>query len=376
MMSLFKHKIILLVFMLSVFNTYATIHFVFPKDSTTQKKDSLKPSRFKAFGIPVFFYLPETKFGGGAAGITTFRFKKDSSIARPSTVQFVFALTQLKQQLIYLSYQLWMKNDTYNVFGELGYYKYNYFFWGIGNKQSSDLKELYGVTYPRLKLNALKRFAPFTYGGLKYNYDGYQVTSVDTNGILKNGNIIGSKGGTVSSLGIVAKYDNRDNLFSPTRGYFAELYWQIDDKLIGSSFNNTRIGLDASTYITTKFKHTIAFNLYTVFGNGSIPFNQMALLGGAKKMRGYYEGRYRDNNLMLFQTEYRAPLFWRLGAVAFIGVGDVFDTFKNIEIPNFKLAYGTGIRVLIDKKQKINARLDVGWAEPKPNFYLTLTEAF
>ncbi len=340
------------------------------------KKDTTKNKRYKVIAIPLFFYVPETKFGGGAAGLVTFRFKKDSITTRPSSVQFGVAFTQLKQTLIYLPFQLWLKNEAFNIFGEVGYYKYNFFFWGIGNKQAYNLQELYDVVFPRIKLNALKRIAPYTYAGVKYNFDDFRVTRVDSAGLLSKGDIVGSNGGMVSSLGLVFKYDSRDNLFYPTKGYFVELSFQVDNKVIGSSFNNSRLFFDAATYFTTKFKHTLAVNAYSIVGDGVIPFNQMALLGGTKKMRGFYEGRYRDKNLLMFQTEYRAPLFWRMGAVAFISVGDVSDKISNFKINEFKLAYGGGLRVLLDKKQKINVRLDVGWADPKPNFYLTVIEAF
>jgi len=197
------------------------------------KKDSLSIKRYKIIGLPLFFYVPETKFGGGGAGIITWRFKKDSSTVRPSSVQFGVAFTQLKQTLIYLPFNLWLKNDAYNVFGEIGYYKYNFFFWGVGNKQAYNLQELYDVKFPRLKINALRRIAPYTYAGVKYNFDDFQVTRVDSLGLLAKGEIAGSKGGRVSSLGLVVKYDSRDNLFYPTKGYLAELSYQIDDKKLG-----------------------------------------------------------------------------------------------------------------------------------------------
>lgn len=346
------------------------------------KKDSTKKNkRYKILGLPLFFYVPETKFGGGAAGLVTFHFKKDSLITRPSSVQFGLAYTQLKQTLVYLPYNLWMKNEKYNLFGEIGYYRYNFFFWGVGNKQAFSNRELYDVVFPRIKLNVLQRVVKNTYTGLKFNYDDFRVTRVDSGGILDAGTVIGAKGNVVSSLGWVIKHDSRDNLFNASKGYFAELSLQLDNKAWGSSYNNTRVIFDGATYFTTKFKNpkfnqTLALNAYAVYGDGPIPFNQMAMLGGTRKMRGFYEGRYRDNNLLMLQAEYRAPLFWRIGAVAFATVGDVANRFDNFKINEFKVAYGGGLRVMIDKKQKINVRLDMGWADPKPNFYLTVTEAF
>lgn len=342
----------------------------------TTKLDSIPKKRYKLLGVPLFFYVPETKFGGGAAGIVTYNLKKDAPNARASSVQFGVAFTQLKQTLIYLPFNLWFTQNKYNVYGEVGYYKYNFFFWGVGNKQESNLKERYDVNFPRVKLNVLREVKPNLFVGLRYNFDDFRITGVQENGLLAGNTIIGNKGGIVSSLGAVVKLDSRDNLFYPTKGNYLELAYQVDDKRIGSSFNNTRLFLDYSGYQTFKKRHTLAYNMYAVKGNGTIPFNQLALLGGTKKMRGFYEGRYRDKNLILVQGEYRVVVYKRFGAVAFMSVGDVSDEVKNFKINSFKVAYGTGLRYVLDKKQRINVRLDYGWAEPKPNFYLTVTEAF
>lgn len=51
------------------------------------------------------------------------------------------------------------------------------------------------------------------------------------------------------------------------------------------------------------------------------PFNALSLLGGSRRLRGYYEGRYRDQNSALVQAELRVDVFKRLGAVVFGGVG-------------------------------------------------------
>jgi Omp85 superfamily domain len=379
-MNLFPTKIIILFYFLFLISTksFASHSPLFPEDAAalTKKDSTKKAKRYKILGLPLFFYVPETKFGGGAAGLVTFHFKKDSLNTRPSSVQFGLAYTQLKQTLVYLPFNLWMKNEKYNVFGEIGYYRYNFFFWGVGNKQAFRNQELYDVVFPRIKFNALQRIYKNTYTGIKYNFDDFKVTRVDSFGILDAGEVVGARGGVVSSIGAVLKHDSRDNLFNASKGYFAELSFQVDNKAWGSSFNNTRVIFDGATYFTTKFKHTIALNTYAVYGVGDIPFNQMAMLGGTRKMRGFYEGRYRDNNLVMLQAEYRAPLFWRLGAVAFVTAADVANKVSDFKVADFKLAVGGGLRVMIDKKQKINVRLDVGWADPKPNFYLTVTEAF
>ena len=343
---------------------------------SVQQDTTFESKNFKIIGLPLIFYGPETKFGGGGAGMITFQMTKDSIPSRPSSVQFGFAYTQLRQVLIYLPFNLWAKNDHYNFFGELGYYRYNYFFWGVGNDQPEENREIYDVVFPRIRMNLLQSIFKNTFTGLKYNFDDFRITRVEEGKLLESGSVTGGLGGIVSSVGWVLKHDSRDNLFSASKGYFAEFSFQMDQKIWGSSFNNSRLILDASTYFTNSFNHTLALNAYLVYGRGTIPFNQMAMLGGGKKMRGYYEGRYRDNNLVMLQSEYRMPLFWRIGVVGFFTLGDVAPAFNQFKINEPKVAYGGGLRWMIDQKQKINLRLDVGWAERKANFYLTVSEAF
>jgi len=113
--------------------------------------------------------------------------------------------------------------------------------------------------------------------------------------------------------------------------------------------------------------------------SGDPPFQSLSLLGDSGKqnlMRGYYRGRYRDKNIIVFQTEYRIPLWWRFGAVAFIGVGNVASAFDMFKIKTVKYSYGAGLRFQLDDKEKINLRIDIGFGKETSGFYFTIGEAF
>ena len=344
--------------------------------ATPSPSDSLKVKKNSVFGFPVIFYSPETRLGYGAAGIWAFHFKKDSLGSRPSRIQLGFAYTQNKQVLFYLPFQLYFKNAFYSVYGELGYYRYFYNFYGIGNNQSTNFKETYGVTYPRIRINALRKIKPHVYAGLRYWYDNFAINSLDSMGQLAKENIIGSKGGINSGAGVVFNYDNRNNSFSPSKGSFIESSVQYFGPLLGGKYEYTSIIADASIYFSTWKKQVLALNLFGETIIGDPPFNQLALLGGTKRMRGYYEGRYRDKNLLLFQAEYRIPNFWRIGMVLFGGVGEVNNQISNYTLNDVRYNYGTGIRFVLDKKEKINIRLDAGFGKGVSGYYLTIGEAF
>jgi hypothetical protein len=93
-------------------------------------------------------------------------------------------------------------------------------------------------------------------------------------------------------------------------------------------------------------------------------------------LRGYAANRFRDQNFAGMQAEYRAHLFWRIGVVGFAGVGDVFKSTEDLQWETLKYSYGGGLRFMVNKKEKLNVRLDYGFGRDNSSFYLILTEAF
>lgn len=344
--------------------------------SLVSQTDTVIPKkRYKIAGFPVLFYTPETRFGIGAAGICTFNFKKDSLSTPPSSFNLGFTYTQNNQTIVYLPYYLLLKNGNYRLYGELGYNRYSYNFYGIGNDQPKDYVEKYGIEFPRLRITFLKRINKHFYVGPRYAFDNFSLYNLDTTGQLIKRDIPGSKGGYVSGFGAVFVYDNRDNIFYPSRGMYGELVVYRDDKYTGSSFNYTRIALDVAKYFSYR-ENILALNLYSIYSDSDLPFFQMGNLGGMKKMRGFYEGRYRDNNLLVFQAEYRRHLFWQLGFTIFGDIGQVAKRYDQFNDKNWRYTYGGGLRLMIDKKQKVNLRIDVGVGDKKVLPYFTIAEAF
>lgn len=362
-----------------------TLLFSFNTLNAQTTADSTSKSRNNFFGLPIIFSSPETRLSFGGLGMYTFRFKGESLETRPSQLQVGTAYTLNKQLLFYIPFRLYLKNEKYLTYGELGYYKYNYFFHGIGNEQDLQFEELYDVNYPRVRLNVLRQLNEKVYVGLRYQFDDYDVKTnrLDPEGQLVEGKITGSTGGVVSGIGAVMNYDSRDNILFPRDGLFIESVALYNATELGSDFDYSKFSVDIATYLENKWKHILALNVYGEFTGGDAPFNELSFLGGNRKMRGYYSGRYRDNHLLLAQAEYRFPLFWRLKMVVFAGYGGVANEFSNFNISEFKLAYGAGLRIQINK-EGLHGRIDygIGGALEDGNpvrssgLYLTIGEAF
>ncbi len=350
-----------------------------------QKKDSLKsPNRLKAIALPVVFFTPETKFGGGAATLLTFNFKKDSLRARRSSLTLGAVYTQLDQLLLYVPFQLFPQNQKYWLSGEVGYFKYVFNYFGTGNQHRQDFIdrldsnyiERYDARFPRIRLNASKKVGEGLYVGFRYAFDDFTFTKRDPNGLLVKEDVVGANGGRVSGGGLVVNYDTRNSLFFPTKGWVVEGYLTTDGSYTGSDFSYQKLVVDAAKYYPIGKESVLAFNGVVSLATGDIPFHQMPVIGGPKKMRGYLEGTYRDKNLLMFQSEYRFPIIWRFGGVAFAGLGEVSSELHKWTFRDIRYSYGAGIRLTLDKAQKINIRADYGFGYRSQGFYLTFGEAF
>ncbi|MBP7156563.1 MAG: BamA/TamA family outer membrane protein [Flavobacteriales bacterium] len=357
-------------------------------DSTASKRKA------KFLALPGVFSSPETSLGFGVVGLTTFRFKNESDSSQTSQINIGAAYTLLDQFLLYLPYQFFWNEQRYKLYGEVGYYKYFFLFHGIGADHEGENLESFDVRFPRVRINFLKRFGDRTFVGGRYAFDNFNITRFDTTGVLQDLRIAGTAGGAISGLGPIVNYDTRDNIFQPYKGILAELSFLLNDEAIGSAYNFTQTSLEVSGYIALKkpkalpanrrpIRPVLALNMLAVAAGGNAPFNALGLLGGTKRMRGYYEGYFRDKRMIEGQAEVRIPLFannagflQRFGVVAFGGLGTVAPTYKSLNLQDIVHTYGGGLRFQLDRKQGINLRVEYGLSATTSGFYLSIGEAF
>ena len=300
--------------------------------SVSTPADSV-PKAFSLLPLPLVYYTPETRLAYGVAPTFTFRFKRDmaalradsAATVRPSQVTLGAAYTQNKQLLFYVPFQLFYDRDKYYINGEAGYYKYSYFFFGVGQREVP--RELYAVNFPRIRVNAFRQIATSAipvgklYAGVRYQYEDYQVTTVEPDGLLATGTVPGGLGSKLAGAGLGLFYDSRNQIFFPTKGLVADVAFLNQSRVWGSNVRFDRYSADVSSYHALSKHAILALNYFVSFTKGVAPFNAMSLLGGTKRMRGYYEGRFRDQNAALIQSEVRFAIYKRLGGVVFGGVG-------------------------------------------------------
>lgn len=325
--------------------------------------------------LPVVFYTPETNLGLGAALIRNF-YPGEKASPRPSQLQLGGAYTFNKQLLLFFNYQLFLKDGRREIFGELGYYDYIYFYYGLGNNTQQALEETYSVKFPRFRINVLEEVFPNFRAGVSFKFDAYDINSLAENGLLDTNQPTGFEGGNISTFGAIFRYDTRDNVNLPLSGWYVTLRIEQNAKWMGSPFSFNRTLLDAIKYVPVGKKQTIALNAFTGFMGGQVPFQELLFIGGGRKGRGIIEGRFRDDALLLFQAAYRFPIFWRVRGAVFASSGRVAPSYDQLFGGIYHFNYGAGLRFLLNEKEQVQVRFDVGLGGDALGYYLTFADAF
>ena len=342
-----------------------------------RSQDSLS-KRWSLSGFPVAYYSPESSLGIGLFGLYNFNWKNDSIGARKSSMTLGTAYTLNRQILFYLPYNLFLKNDTYRLNGEIGFYDYVYFFFGRGNVPGSydEKKEAFSLKFPRLRTTFMRKIADNMFLGGRLATDYYYDLVLAEQSVIRDENLLGQDVGLNFGIGPAFLYDTRSSIFYPRSGYYLDVNSTVELGEIVSDYQFSRLIVDASAFRSLSKKTVLGVNLYYQQAQGEVPFYQLSMMGGGRKLRGQFEGEFRDNIAWQGQLELRQEFFKNFGAVAFVGMGVVAKTWKGFDLKNQHNGVGVGLRYKLNKKDHVNIRVDVGYGDGQWWPYFTLGEAF
>ena len=326
--------------------------------------------------FPFVFYTPETKIGFGGTVITMFRLSESGTQEPASSISPIFVYTQKKQLIAMLGTELFLGAGRFRVNAEVGYSRFPNTIWGIGNDTPDDLQEDYTPRVINANVEIQRRVLPSVYVGGRIEFAHRRLLETDSLGLLAAGALPGTEDGQVLSGGLLLTWDTRDNTVYPRNGGYRQLRAMINDSSFGSDYEYSRYSLDVRQYLSPASGHVLAIRGLGVATSGTQPFDVMPQLGGEELLRGYYGGRYRDNNLVAVQAEYRAHVWKRLGAIGFVSAGRVSHQMRDMDFSGFKPAAGFGLRFMLAPDEGLNLRADWGFGNGSSGFYLGLGEVF
>ncbi|QMW05913.1 BamA/TamA family outer membrane protein [Spirosoma foliorum] len=330
--------------------------------------------------LPLVARSIETDWSIGVASSFTFRFgHTDTLTTRTSNTQ-ALALYSLRKQFIAAI------NGTTYFPGEriiLNYQlSYSYFpdkFWGLGKEAPDENEESYTFKQYYAYLHFQRKVKERVFAGLVYEYQRLLSVDYQPGKLFDQLAVPGRNPYHISGAGLSLTYDSRNNAFAPDQGGFLQVYFNHFARLFGSDFGYTNYVIDFRRFLRIYRQQVLAIQAYGFFNSGNVPLRSLASFGGSNSMRGFYDGRFRSKNQIVAQVEYRVPLFWRLGAVGFFGVGNVGDHFNDLNFQEVKYSAGGGVRLALNRKERLNLRIDYGWGLGQSlsnGLYFQLGEAF
>lgn len=330
----------------------------------------------KKFDVSVIggpHYSSDTKLGLGLVAAGVYSTNREDTLTPFSNVSLFSDVTTTGFYMLGLRGNNIFSREKWRIDYVLYFFSFPSAFWGIGfdNGNNDDNSSSFLRLQAQIKADFMFKVTDKLFIGPSASYEFSQGKDFSEKGLEL---IAGADKITrYSSIGALVSYDSRDFIPNAYRGFFAKLIQRGYSDFDGKPFFSTNITLD---YYQKAWKGAVfAFDFYGELQYGKVPWTMKSKLGGSYRMRGYYEGRYRDDNSASIQMEYRQKIYNRHGIAAWVGCGTVWGkeckySWKHI-LPN----YGIGYRW--EFKHRMNVRLDYGFGKKgQSSFLFSINEAF
>ena len=346
-------------------------------EETTEERSKSKSRKVQGIGLPGAYYRPDTSLGFGAFAQLTFRatpWARAAEVSRPSNMSVSGAYTLRGQYMGKASTQLFLGQDAFILTSSAEFSHFPRRLFGFGNGADAH-HETVVDRFVNVHLQLERRLTDQLYVGWvsrvrrTWIYEEESATYLENVGRSKDG-------GTLHGAGLSLRLEGRDFLLAPLEGHFASLEVVGNFPRLGSEQRFVSLRLEGRKYIHLGREHVLAFRGLAWFTLGAVPFYETVPLGRAFTMRGYYEGRYRDDHYLAAQAEYRFPIFWRFYGAMFVDAGSVFGPDGRLAASRMQISGGGGLRVKVSDKDRVMLRVDAAIGRGTHGFVIGVNEAF
>jgi outer membrane protein assembly factor BamA len=364
--------------------------------------------------LPIIGSNPATGFMFGVGG--QYAFKVPGSTLYSAFMGSVQVTTK-SQFLFLLKNNIYTRNNRYFFSGDWRFQIFSQDTWGLGtNSPEGGIIDyqynLFGIQtsmdslaqpmkfdFARLHQSVSIKVTDGFYAGLGYQFDSY-FKIVDEKLRLNPGDTLitshyayNDKYGfrkdqyVNSALNINLIYDTRDNMINPYKGVYAVLSWRGGMKILGNKDNTNTFSCEWRSFhglSKANPRHLIAFWLLGNFSKpGELPYMILPATSydqRSRSARGYTQGRYRGNNFVYGEAEYRFPISKPggiLGGVVFANATSTNNVAQDLKLfESVRPGYGVGLRIMAQKDSRTNLAIDYGFGHKSSGFYLAASEVF
>ena len=317
-------------------------------------------------------YSKDTQFSLAVMAAGLYRLDRTDSLTPPSDITAFITGGTTGFYMVGINGNNIFSHNRHRISYKLSFYSQPTDYWGIGysaganNPKGSYVEKRYDVD-----VRYLYQVVPNMFIGASVNFRNSRGIKFTRPEYIEGQN----PENTTTGIGAIVEYDTRDFIPNPYKGLYLSLKGTWRPDFLGSNAKSLWQAIfTANSYHRVWKGGIVATELYGEFNASGTPWLMKARLGGSKRMRGYYEGQYNDNDMITLQVELRQNIWRRIGCVVWGGAGNVFPSFEKFKwgytLPN----YGIGLRW--EFKKRINIRVDYGFGKHTSGFLFNINEAF
>lgn len=150
--------------------------------------------------------------------------------------------------------------------------------------------------------------------------------------------------------GVFWDYDRRDQPKYPRAGTHVRVSFNTYRDVTLDRYSFNRFDAEASGYMRgLRLQDVVAVRGRLTYANNSpghvVPFYMLPTMGGGSSLRAFDEFRYRGENALLLNAEYRVPVHKFVDVAAFVDGGTVSQDYQGINPNGLITNYGVGLRL-------------------------------
>jgi len=372
----------------------------------TKKNDGPVAGKLYASPIPVIASNPAFGLIYGVA-TSGAMFMGDPETTRMSSALLTATYSTKNQLMFTFKPTIYTANDKWNFIGDYRVFFSSQNTYGLGSdKAVTPIDQSLGeqpmeFDMIRLYQTGLKQIKPNFYAGVGYHLDmisniNDMTLNVEEGVITDHYKYSTEKGFdpeeyNLSGVSANVLYDSRDNVANPYTGRYAYASFKYNPTWLGSTKNSSTLWLEYRDYFSVSKNNERNIIAIWTYGNfvtsGDVPYMLLPALGWdqmGRSGRAFPQGRFRGENLMYLEAEYRfgLPIVKSnpdlLGGVIFANATTASSEMDQVNMfDELQVAVGAGLRIQINKKTRTNLSLDYGISmKGEGAFYLGLTEYF
>jgi len=236
-------------------------------------------------------------------------------------------------------------------------------------------------------------FTDYIRGDALYRLERVKISDIPTEASADLRAEAGTK--TISLVGGVLTFDNRDNRFEPTRGFTLSAAGDVAGGFLGADRDFYRMIAASSVYLPHAKHFVLELRARTgvveAYGDsGEVPIFERFFGGGANTIRGFRERRVGPldsasndpiggETMLMANADWVFPIVQQLKGAVFVDVGNVWRRVSDYA-EEFEAGTGVGVRL---KTPLGPVRLDLGYPltqvkdeEKKLRFHFNISRGF